>query len=144
MKNINYYQTFITVAPDCPVSEGVVPPEKKGGVTKPRIEYELLSNHPYTFTQEELIYEVYLRHKAIPEEEQKARGTQLRDELFQKPQPCLRASMLPKKYGWGIHYDEAGRIAIYGVESREYESFLKNEGGQWKVIAAMRNSRSRA
>jgi hypothetical protein len=142
--DMNYYQTFIIVAPDSTVSEGLVPPAKKEGVTKPRIEYELLSSSPYTYTQEELIYEVHIRHKSISEEELKAKGTQIRDELFQKSHPCMRASMLPKKYGWGIHFDEAGKIALYGVESPEYSAFLENEGGRLKLLAAMRNSRAKA
>jgi len=34
--------------------------------------------------------------------------------LLSKPHPCLRASMLPKRYGWGVHYDGNGRITLYG------------------------------
>ncbi|WP_221567868.1 DUF6157 family protein [Alkalihalobacillus sp. TS-13] len=139
-KDMNYYQTFITVSEDCPVSEGMEPPIKKGGLTKPRIEYELLSNNPYTYTQEDLIYEVYVRHKSIPEEERK--NNQLRDKLFHKPQPCLRASMLPKKYGWGLHFDEEGKIALYSRGSSEYENCFNNE--QLKVLHAMRNNRARS
>ncbi|GED16928.1 hypothetical protein AM501_01405 [Aneurinibacillus migulanus] len=142
-KGLNYYQTFIMVSPDCPVSEGTPPPVRKGGTTKPRIEYELLSNNPYTYTQEDLIYEVHVRHKSIPKEERMERGTKIKDKLFQKPQPCLRASMLPKKYGWGLHFDEEGKIALYGQESLEYSNFLKNEDGKLKLLPAMRNSRAR-
>lgn len=143
-KDINYYQTFITVAPDCPSREGTVPPLRKGGATKSRIEYDLLSSHPYTYTQEGLIFEVYIRHKLIPEEELRARGTQIREELFQKSQACLRASMLPKKYGWGLHFDRAGKIALYGLESSDYQKYLLNEGNELKLLPAMRNSRLRS
>ncbi|MED3574238.1 DUF6157 family protein [Cytobacillus praedii] len=143
-KDINYYQTFITVAPDCPSMEGTVPPLRKGGATKSRIEYDLLSNHPYTYTQEDLIYEVYIRHKLIPEEELLARGTQIREELFQKSQACLRASMLPKKYGWGLHFDHAGKIALFGVESLDYQKYLLKKGDELKILPAMRNSRLRS
>jgi hypothetical protein len=140
--DMNYYQTFIMVAPDNPTSEGIVQPVRKGAFTKHRIEYELLSNNPYTYTQEDLIYEVHVRHKAISEEELKNQSTQIRNELFQKSQPCLRASMLPKKFGWGLHFDENGKVALYGVESPEYQEFLKNEGGKLNMLAAMRSSRS--
>ncbi|MFC0416906.1 DUF6157 family protein [Cytobacillus solani] len=143
-KDINYYQTFITVAPDCLAMEGIVPPLRKGGATKSRIEYDLLSSHPYTYTQEGLIFEVYIRHKLIPEEELRARGTQIREELFQKSQACLRASMLPKKYGWGLHFDRAGKIALYGLESSDYQKYLLNEGNELKLLPAMRNSRLRS
>lgn len=143
-KDINYYQTFITVAPDCPAMEGTVPPLRKGGATKSRIEYDLLSSHPYTYTQEDLIYEVYIRHKLIPEDELLARGTQIREELFLKSQACLRASMLPKKYGWGLHFDRTGKIAIFGVESSDYQKYLLQEGDELKILPAMRNSRLRS
>ncbi|MBD1380622.1 DUF6157 family protein [Metabacillus arenae] len=141
MKDNNYYQTFITVAPDCPVLEGLIPPARKKGPTKPLIEYELLSKSPYTYTQEDLLFEVYIRHKAIPEEELEARGAQIKDEFFQKPQACLRASMLPKKYGWGLHFDEAGKIALYSVNSPEYQGFQKNKDDKLSVLSAMRSSR---
>jgi hypothetical protein len=141
-KDMNYYMTFITAAPDCPVNEGVIPPAKQGGPTKPRIEYELLSAHPYTFTQEELIFEVHVRHKGISEEERESRGDEIREALFRKPQPCLRASMLPKKYGWGLHFDAEGKIALYGKESPEYQRFLENKDGSLKLLPAMRNGKA--
>ncbi len=87
----NYYNTFITIAPDCPAARAAVPPDKKGGKTKPGIEYELVANSPYMYTQEELLYEVHVRHKGISAEELEAGGTQLRDEFFQKPTACLRS-----------------------------------------------------
>ncbi len=137
----NYYDTFITVAADCPVERGTVPLERRGGKTKPAIEYELLANHPYTYTQEELLYETYVRHKQIPEQDLLARGTQIRVEFYRKPQPCLRASMLPKKYGWGLHFNAEGKIALIPMESPDYESFVC--GGAPNILAAMRNSRQK-
>ncbi|MFC0215521.1 DUF6157 family protein [Paenibacillus chartarius] len=136
----NYYNTFITVAADCPAEFGIVPPGRKSGPTKPGIEYELLANHPYTYTQEEVLYQTYIRHKQIPEEEAAAKDAELREAFYLKPQPCLRASMLPKKYGWGLHFDEKGRIALVAKESAEYQHYA---GGapEVKVLAAMRNSR---
>ncbi|WP_068775841.1 DUF6157 family protein [Paenibacillus sp. FJAT-26967] len=142
-RNFNYYQTFITVAPDSTALESITPPSRKDGKTKALIEYELLIHHPYTFTQEDLVYEVHIRHKEIPEEILQIIGTEIRYELFQKSHACLRASMLAKKYGWGIHFDDAGKIAIYPVESSEYQRFLANESGHVKVLAAMRSSRAK-
>ncbi|MCD9022533.1 DUF6157 family protein [Cohnella silvisoli] len=137
----NYYDSFITVAGDCPAERGMIPPEKKNGRTKPRIEYEMLFNHPYTYTQEELLYQTYVQHKEISEEELSARGDQIREAFFQKPMPCLRASMLPKKYGWGLHFDTEGRIALVARESAEYDDFTNGNGGDLRILAAMRNSR---
>lgn len=140
--NMNYYQTFIIVSSDCLATEGIVPPVRKGGATKPRIEYELLTNNPYTYTQEGLLFEVHLRHKLIPEEDRVTQGHQIRTEFFKKSHPCLRASMLAKKYGWGFHFNENGKVAIYGIESHMYQKLLKNDGGEMKLVAAMRNRRA--
>lgn len=139
----NYYDTFIKVSADCPAESGLVPPDKKSGKTKPGIEFELVESSPYAYTQEELLYETYIRHKGISEEELQARGTQMRDEFFQRSMPCLRASMLPKKYGWGIHFNSEGKLALVPVESEEYQRFVEGANGSVKVLAAMRNSKGK-
>ncbi|GAA3410194.1 DUF6157 family protein [Paenibacillus hodogayensis] len=137
----NYYNTFITLAPDCPAEEGTVPPDKKDGKTKAGIEYELVSAHPYGYSQEELMFEVHVRHKGISPEELEAKGTQIRDEFFQKSHACMRASMLPKKFGWGLHFNEAGKVALVPADSEQYRSFVEGRQGELKLLAAMRNSR---
>ena len=139
--NWNYYNTFITVSPDCPAEFGTVPPDKKGGRTKPSLEYELAAGQPYGYTQEELMYEVHVRHKEIAPEELEARGAEIRNEFFSKPMACLRASMLPKKYGWGIHFNEAGKMALIPVESAEYHRFVEGGYGNVNVLQGMRNSK---
>lgn len=139
--NWNYYDTFIMVARDCPAEKGTVPPDKKNGRTKPGIEFELIANQPYVYTQEELLYEVHIRHKDIPKEELASRGTQVWDEFFQKPMACLRASMLPKKYGWGIHFNTEGKMALIPVESPDYRRFVDGDNVNVKLLAAMRNSK---
>jgi hypothetical protein len=141
--NWNYYDTFITVSRDCPAESSTVPPDKKIGKTKPGIEFELVANRPYVYTQEELLYEVHIRHKEIPEEEIETRGTQVRDEFFQKPMACLRASMLPKKYGWGIHFNAEGKLALIPMESPEYRRFVDGEIKNVKLLAAMSNNKKK-
>ncbi|MFC5649833.1 DUF6157 family protein [Paenibacillus solisilvae] len=140
----NYYNTLITVSSDCPAQRGMIPPDKKSGRTKPSIEFELIANHPYTYTQEEILYEVHVRHKEIPEDELAMRGVQLKDEFFRKPMPCLRASMLPKKYGWGIHFDADGKMALVPMESPDYQHFLDDgASGGVKLVPAMRNAKKK-
>ncbi|MBD0321744.1 MAG: hypothetical protein ICV87_15515, partial [Gemmatimonadetes bacterium] len=123
---MSYVDTFILVAEDCPVRTGVVPTARgrKGeeGKTKtiPVLQYELLSQRPYGFTHESLLFAVHVRHKGISEDELATRGDGIRAELFGKPHPWLRASPLPKRYGWGVHYDAQGRIALYGMEAEAY------------------------
>lgn len=118
-----------------------MPPDKKSGKTKPGIEFELVSNAPYVYTQEELLYQVHVRHKEIPEEELMARGPEVRETFFSKPMACMRASMLPKKYGWGLHFNTQGKLALVPMESAEYMRFVEGEHGDVKLLAAMRNSK---
>ena len=55
----------------------------------------------------------------------------------------MRASPLPKRYGWGVHYDHEGRIAIHAVESATYEHLVHGGEGGPKLLKAMRSKRAR-
>lgn len=143
MKDFNYYDTFIQVAADSPVTESVIPVAKKPAKSIHVIQYELLSEQPYTYSQEELLYEVHVRHKGYTASELAARGDEIRFELFQKNHACLRASALPKKYGWGIHFNAAGKIGLYAMETEAYQNFVSNPPRGTKLIPAMRNSRAK-
>jgi hypothetical protein len=81
-----------------------------------------------------------VRHKQIPPAELKAHQQQLREEFFAKPYACMRASPLTKKYGWGAHYDKDGKIAIFPVESEEYQCFVKDKN--IRKYPAMRSKRA--
>jgi Family of unknown function (DUF6157) len=135
--SMSYIDTFIQVAADSRATSSVIPQAKGTGQPVHLIQYELLSENPYQYNHEELVFEVFVRHKAIPADELAARRAEIWAELFQKGHPCMRASMLTKKYGWGAHYDQAGKIAIYALESPEYQQFLQN--GNTKKLLAMRN-----
>ena len=65
----------------------------------------------------------------------------LREEYFATPRACLRASPLPKTYGWGLHYDAEGRITLHAVDSAEYARLSQDPG--LTQLRAMRSSRSR-
>jgi hypothetical protein len=136
----NYFNTFITVSPDCPAEYGLVPPDKKSGRTKPSLEFELASE-PYAYTQEELMFEVHVRHKEIPDQELAERRSELQQAFYAKPTACMRASMLPKKYGWGIHFNAAGKIKLIPRESAEYAHFAEGGDADVKVVAGMRSSK---
>ncbi len=56
---MNYYDTLVEVADDCPVSAAQVPQARGGKKTKAVVEYELLVEHPYTYTEEDIAFEVY-------------------------------------------------------------------------------------
>jgi hypothetical protein len=63
----------------------------------------------------------------------------IKTELFSKGHPCLRASALTKRYGFGAHYDEKGRIAIYPMESIEHKIYIENKA--IKTLPAMKTKR---
>ena len=118
----------------------ITPSQKGGKATVAALQYEFLSAHPYKYTLEDLIFEVHLARSQIPEQERKARGDEIRAELFSRSHACMRASPLTKSYGWGAHYDEDGRLAIYPRESRQYARLSKAK--DLDVVKAMRNKRA--
>lgn len=134
MKTTNYYNVFIEVAEDCPTDVAEPPPERKQK-TKVRAQFETISNHPYEFTSDDVIFAVYAERKEIPEDQREAE----REQFFSKGRACLRSSSLGKRYGWGIHSDGEGKVALYPVESNKYDSFANNPG--IKHLRAMRSSR---
>lgn len=136
---MNPVNQFIEIAPDCPTDNAVVPQDKGDKRSIASIEYQLLSGNPYGYTLEELKFATHVLHKQIPPAEAAARRQQLWDEYFAKPCACMRASPLTKQYGWGAHYNEQGKIAIYPAGSAEYQRFVQN--GNIKKYFAMRSKR---
>src|SRR5262249_10110003 len=63
---MNYHDTLIEVADDCPASEGQVPQARGGKKTNAVVEYELLAKHPYTYTEEDIAFGVYAVLHDIP------------------------------------------------------------------------------
>jgi hypothetical protein len=119
---LNYFDTLIEVADDCPATEGRVPQARGGKKTKAIVEYELLVKDPYTYTEEDIAFEVYAVLHDVP----KARRPKEREKFLSKGHPHLRVSALAKRYGWGIHNNSQGKIALVGVESLEYKRLIKD------------------
>ncbi|WP_165248835.1 DUF6157 family protein [Paludisphaera soli] len=134
--------TFVLVATDCPAGRGKPPVARGEKPTVASLQHELLTTRPYTMTLEDLILAVHVRRAGMSEQEVAERDESIRAELFAKPHPCMRASPLPKTYGWGVHHDDEGRIAIVGVESEEYARFARGEVAGVEVVPAMRNKRA--
>lgn len=135
--------TFVRVAPDCPAAAAEVPAPRGDSPTVAVIQYELLTAKPYSLTLEDLIFETHVRRLGLSKAGAKARRAAIRAELFAKSHPCMRASPLTKRYGWGVHHDGAGRMALYGVESAEYRRFAEGKVAGVEVVAAMRSKRER-
>jgi hypothetical protein len=136
---MNYIDTFITVAEDCPTEKALVPEPRGGKKSVAVIQYEMLDGHPYEYTQEDVLFQTHAQHKGIPPAELKAKGKKLREDFFARDQPCLRTSPLARKYGWGFHFDPKGKVAMVPMESKEYKQLSKSAS---KVLKALRSSRA--
>ncbi|HHH54017.1 MAG TPA: hypothetical protein ENK91_10190, partial [Bacteroidetes bacterium] len=125
-------------APDCPVDKSELPFSNR--IKKPihLIQYELLTENPYKYDHKELVFEVYI-HKEGLINKSETEKKEIRENLFSKGHPCLRASALTKRYGFGAHYDEKGKIAIYPMESKEYQQFVNDPA--IKKLAGMKSKR---
>lgn len=120
-----YRDTLITPSPDSPVSERTIP-EKPGTIAT--VQHGLLAE-PYAMTSDDLLYET---HRARG-------GVKSRDDFFAKPQACLRASPLVKQFGWGVHHDSEGRIALLDPQSTDYRRLLDDDAV--KKAPGMRSKR---
>lgn len=135
----NYVDTFIAVAPDCAAQQGTMPKESE----KPSVAlraFRLISEHPYRFTSDDVLFTIYADRSEIPQGKRAA----ARKAFFAKPQACLRGSDLCKRYGWGVHHDGKGRIALYGIESAEYAKLASGkdpDGNPITVRPALRSAR---
>ena len=134
MHTTDYVNAFIEVADDCRAVTGVEPPERAGAKSAARMQYELIAPNPYRYTSDDVLFLVHAARNGVPEEAMEAE----RREFFSKGQACMRASDLLKRYGWGVHYDGAGRMALYAVDSPEYARFVADPGLAHKT--AMRGS----
>lgn len=119
----NYFDTFIEVAPDTKANSGTPPPSKEKK-TVAQMQYDLIANNPYQYSSDDILFQVYADRNDLNESEYK----QAREQFFSKGQPCLRTSPLTKTYGYGIHSNKNGKIALYGMETREYANFITDSG----------------
>lgn len=132
----NYYDTFIAVAEDCPVSAAQVPPPGRDSPTVARLQYEMLAEHPYEHTQDDVLFEVFAERRGIPTHDRPAE----REAFFDRDQPCLRSSALGKRYGWGLHHDADGRVALVAVDSDAYRRLVDDD--RLEHVRAMRTRRA--
>lgn len=132
---MSYKNTFITISEDSTADSGIVPPERHGRPTIASIEYDLMKKNPYQYTQDDVQFQTYLIKNQIETDNM----DELRNQFFATSKACFRASPLVKKYGWGIHYDDQGKVAIYDVNSEKYDEFLKMEN--ITLLKGMRSKR---
>ncbi len=131
MHTTNYRSTFITIAPDSAAQTGTVPPKAD---TIAGRQYALLHEQPYVLTSDDLLYRVHVMKNGLPD------TPETRVEFFSTPKACLRTSPLAKQFGWGIHHDGDGRVAIFGVETADYARLASTD--DIKTRPAIRSKRA--
>ena len=129
----NYSATFIEVADDCPAAHGEEPPVAENPSIA-ALHYRLLSENPYTRTSDDVVFATYALRGGVDVDDAAAR-----EEFFSVGRPCLRSSPLGKRYGWGIHHDDDGRVALVPLGSERYAELAADPAVQH--VRAMRSSR---
>lgn len=137
---MGYTNTFIAVAEDCKAPTGEVPPLRAGARTVAGLQHAMLTAEPGRLQQEDVLLACApgVRGRDDLSEEELEH---LREEYFAQPRACLRASPLPKTYGWGLHYDDQGRITLHAVDSPEYSRL--SQDSSLTQLRAMRSNRTR-
>jgi len=130
----NYFDTFIEVAEDTKANSGTKPPAKQKK-TVAEMQYEIIVDNPYKYTSDDVFFQVFANRNNLLKSEYE----QAREQFFSKGQPCFRASPLTKTYGFGIHSDPDGKVALIGMETEEYEKLLTDS--KVKKIKAMKSRR---
>ncbi|MCU0432738.1 MAG: DUF6157 family protein [Bacteroidia bacterium] len=136
MHTTNYISTFIQIADDCPLKEADVPAPGKKEPSIAELQFKMIYDNPYKYTSDDVLFEVYAQRNGIKASEKKA----AREAFFSKGQACLRASPLTKRWGWGVHNNEEGKVAIYAAGSAEYKKLMTDKS--LKQTKAMRSSRA--
>ena len=140
----NVLNTFIRVAEDCPAHTGEEPPLRAGNPTVARLQFEMIARAPYKYTSDDVVFATSAPGRQLDAKGKNKASKKDRDlarsAFFSKGQACMRASGLGKRFGWGIHADAEGRVALYAVDSERYQALARDH----KLIQtrAMRSKRA--
>lgn len=135
MHTTNYFDTFIAVAEDT-AAIGPTEPPVRATPSIAELTYRMIAENPYRFTSDDVIFSVWADRRGLPADQREV----ARAEFFGKGQPCMRSSDLGKRYGWGVHSDAEGRVALVPMDTEEYARLAAGEGGV-TVTRAMRSKR---
>jgi len=140
MENVDYISTFIEVSPDFARDAATEPRERAGAPTIASATYQLIASAPYAYRSSDVIFTVWADRQGIAADSRSEAWA----EFYGRSHACLRSSDLGKRYGWGIHADADGRLAVYPVGSAAYASLAAGvapDGSSVMVTRAMRSSR---
>lgn len=131
----NYFNAFIAVAEDCSTLSAETPKPFRGEETAATIQFDMVKNNPYRFTSDDVLFQVHAAKKRVARKDMDRE----REVFFSKGQPCMRCSPLTKRYGWGVHSNAEGKIALWAIDSKEYKKLSLDQS--LRQLKAMRTSR---
>jgi len=137
----NTPNTFIRVAEDCPARSGEEPPPRGGNPTVAGLQFLMIAKAPYKYTSDDVVFATSAAGRQLDAKSTKKARSLARAEFFSRGQACLRASSLGKRFGWGIHADAEGRVAIYAVDSKRYQALAADP--KLAQTRAMRSKRAK-
>ncbi len=135
MHTTNYFNTFIEIAEDSAMQSAEIPPQKGEKQTVANMQFDMIMANPYRYTSDDVLFHVFATKNNHTDNLERER-----ELFFSKGQPCFRASPLTKRYGWGLHNNEEGKIALYPAESTDYQQFVTDD--TLKKVKAMRSKHS--
>ena len=135
LHSTNYINTLVIPADDCPVVFGEKPILKNSKPTIASIQFDILIKNPYKYSSDDVIFEVYAIKNDITKSEYQA----TRNKFFSKGQACMRCSPLTKKYGWAVHNNSDGKIALISSNEIKYSELLNDKSLQ--IVKAMKSKR---
>ena len=106
-------EQLIMVSADSPHKKGTPPVSRKPDAIV-MIEYDELINNPYKYTYEGLKHQVHIVRR-------KKKAGELKLDSYR-----LTRSQLLKEWGWGIHIDRNGKLALLGCETPKYKQLMKD------------------
>lgn len=136
----NVVNTFIRVAEDCPARGGEEPQPRGGQPTVATLQYAMVAGAPYKYTSDDVVFGTSAPGRALDAKATRKERSLARETFFSKGQACMRASPLGKRFGWGVHADADGRIAIYAVGSKRYQALAADP--ELAQTRAMRSKRA--
>lgn len=137
---MGYVSTFIAASEDCPVQVAEIPPRSLNGPSVGAVQYQVLAEQPHSLTQEDVLFETEVRRRWTPQQLEPRRD-ELREAFSERRRPCLRSSPLVMRHGWGLLFDDQGRVGLVPRESEEYDRLAGGQVAGVQVLQAMRSRR---
>ncbi|MGL1933133.1 MAG: DUF6157 family protein [Desulfotalea sp.] len=102
-------EKLITISADSPTDKAIIP-ENDGKLAF--LKYSVLIGNPYKYTPLDYFREVHHIKREKPH---------LKIESY-----SIKRTELVKKFGWGIHVNDAGQIALVACDSKQYEKIFND------------------